>query len=183
MGRFVERKKTPRKNIFQARFFIFSPVFYPKLAEFFFEIYTGKHDSALVTLQTKTKKQEGYLHNSLQKKAGQPSHDATAQLMFTTNYCFLLALSFSAQALQSSYLYSFFFSLTDNLCQYLLYIFLRATLLWVSLLFSQNFLTLSDCKIIRILTILLSNTPKLNKYCILFWPISIYIKWNISKLL
>ena len=108
MGRFVERKKTPRKNIFQARFFIFSPVFYPKVAEFF-ETYTGKHDSALVTLQTKTKKQEGYLHNSLQKKAGQPSHDATAQLMFTTNYCFLLALSFSAQALQPSYLYSFFY--------------------------------------------------------------------------
>ena len=30
------RKISPRKNIFQARFFIFSPVFYPKVADFFF---------------------------------------------------------------------------------------------------------------------------------------------------
>ena len=109
MSRFVGRKNLAWKIFFLGEIFYFSACFLSKTRRVFFEIYTGKHDSALVTLQTKTKKQEGYLHNSLQKKAGQPSHDATAQLMFTTNYCFLLALSFSAQALQSSYLYSFFY--------------------------------------------------------------------------
>ena len=55
MSRFVERKNLTEKKYFSGEIFYFPACFLSKTRRVFFETYTGKHDSALVTLQTKTK--------------------------------------------------------------------------------------------------------------------------------